>query len=34
MGAGSFREVSERGGAYWDAGWEWIASERQSRRMP
>jgi hypothetical protein len=24
----------ERGSAYWDAGWEWIAAQRQHRVRP
>jgi hypothetical protein len=24
----------ERGAAYWDAGWEWIAAQRERRRAP
>lgn len=28
------REVKLRGGAYWDAGWDWIAAERRLRTSP
>jgi hypothetical protein len=24
----------ERGPAYWDAGWAWIAAQRKTRRLP
>jgi hypothetical protein len=24
----------ERGSAYWDAGWAWIAAQRKTRRLP
>jgi hypothetical protein len=26
------RFVEQRDGAYWNAGWDWIAAERASRR--
>lgn len=28
------RNGLERGSAYWTAGWEWIAAERQTRGRP
>ena len=28
------QEGLERGAAYWDLGWEWIAEERRSRVRP
>ena len=28
------RDGVERGAAYWDASWEWIAEQRQSRVRP
>ena len=24
----------ERGAAYWDAGWDWIAEQRTTRKLP
>jgi hypothetical protein len=24
----------ERGAAYWDAGWAWIAEQRRGRKLP
>jgi hypothetical protein len=24
----------ERGSAYWDSGWAWIAGQRKTRRLP
>jgi hypothetical protein len=24
----------QRGSAYWQAGWDWIAAQRKSRRLP
>jgi hypothetical protein len=24
----------ERGSAYWQAGWDWIAAQRKTRRLP
>jgi hypothetical protein len=24
----------ERGSAYWDVGWAWIAAQRKTRRLP
>jgi hypothetical protein len=28
------RDGQERGSAYWDAAWEWIAAERRRRAKP
>jgi hypothetical protein len=33
-GAQEPRSVEQRDGAYWMAGWEWIAAERELRRVP
>jgi hypothetical protein len=30
----SGREDLGRGGRYWDAGWNWIAEEREKRAKP
>jgi hypothetical protein len=28
------RDGLQRGAAYWDAGWEWIAAQRERRAKP
>lgn len=28
------RDGLEHGAAYWDAGWAWIAEQRQMRKLP
>jgi hypothetical protein len=34
MGVQATGDGLERGSAYWQAGWEWVAEQRQQRVRP